>query len=347
MDLYTGKLRPHNPLDYLIKRTLVTPQTMPIPIWLKFMSEITDRDDGLIAYLQKLAGYCLTGDVREESLYLLIGGGRNGKGVWTKTLMQILGGDYAKPAPNGMFEEHRNDRHLTEIASLWGTRLVVAAETGQGAQLDEPKVKMLTGGDLVTARFMRCDEFMFDPSHKILIAGQDEPQLRGVSVAMQARVKLIPFLVSFAGREDKELKQKLMPEYAGILHWAIQGCLAWQDEGLDPPSVVKDATTKYFQNEDKLGLWFEERLVRNPNGFEADSELFEDWRTWCGKSGVTVTHSKKQLMEALEKAPYQFPEYRTSFARCHKGLSFNPQAREELDKAAQEQQARNERRWGR
>ncbi|AKJ30659.1 phage/plasmid primase, P4 family [Caldimonas brevitalea] len=288
VDLKTGRQRPHERSDRMTKVTTATPRG-ECPTWRQFLDEVTGGDQALQAYLQRMAGYALTGSTREHALFFLYGTGANGKSVFVNTLATLLG-DYATNAPMDTFMEARTDRHPTDMAGLRGARFVAATETEQGRRWAESKLKSLTGGDKISARFMRQDFFEFFPQFKLFVAGNHKPAIRNIDEAMKRRLHLIPFTITVPpDKRDKHLQQKLLAERNGILAWAVQGCLAWQRLGrLDPPQQVLDATEEYFEAEDALGRWLDERCVRETNAKALTAELFNDWKQWSEAAGEFV-----------------------------------------------------------
>ena len=293
VDLKTGRQRTHDRADRMTKITTATPSGV-CPIWRQFLAEVTGGDADLQAYLQRMAGYTLTGSTQEHALFFLYGTGANGKSVFVNTLATILG-DYAANAPMDTFMETRTDRHPTDMAGLRGARFVAAIETEQGRRWAESKVKNLTGGDKISARFMRQDFFEFFPQFKLVVAGNHKPAIRNIDEAMKRRLHLIPFTITVAPeRRDKHLQQKLLAERDGILAWAVQGCLDWQRLGrLDPPQQVLEATEEYFEAEDALGRWLDERCVRETNAKSLSAELFNDWKQWADAAGEFIGSQKR------------------------------------------------------
>lgn len=293
VDLRTGRLRAHDRADRMTKITTATPGG-DCPTWRRFLAEVTGGDADLQAYLQRVSGYCLTGSTQEHALFFLYGTGANGKSVFVNTLATILG-DYAASAPMDTFMETRGDRHPTDLAGLRGARFVSSIETEQGRRWNESKVKAITGGDKVSARFMRQDFFEFWPQFKLFVAGNHKPAIRNIDEAMKRRLHLIPFTITVPPeRRDKHLQQKLLAERDGILAWALEGCLAWQRLGrLDPPPQVVAATEEYFEAEDALGRWLEERCVREANAKSLTAELFSDWKQWAEAAGEFVGSQRR------------------------------------------------------
>jgi putative DNA primase/helicase len=246
VDLRTGNMCAARPEDYCTKITAVAPSG-DCPLWLSFLQRVTGKNYELIAFLQRMCGYALTGVTREHALFFGYGTGANGKSVFVETIASILN-DYHCSAPIETFAASNVDRHPTELADLRGARLVTSVETEEGRRWAESRIKMLTGGDRVKARFMRQDFFEFVPQLKLFIIGNHKPSLRSVDEAMRRRFNLIPFAVTIPVEErDAELPEKLKAESTGILAWMIQGCLRWKDVGLRAPEIVTAATAKYLE----------------------------------------------------------------------------------------------------
>jgi putative DNA primase/helicase len=299
VDLRTGEKREHSKNDYITRIAAVGPGDER-PNWRAFLERITAGDKELQAFLQRVVGYALTGTTAEHALFFLYGTGANGKSVFLNTIKGILA-EYQKTAPIETFIESHNDKHPTDLAGLRGARLVTAVETEQGRRWAESKIKTLTGGDPIAARFMRQDFFEFTPQFKLLIAGNHKPTLRSVDEAIKRRFNLIPFTVTIPVEErDPDFAEKyLRPEWPGILQWMIDGCLEWRRIGLAPPKIVTEATNAYLESEDAVLAWIEERCELDSSAFEPRPRLYESWRLWSDKSGEKAT-SAKWLFERLE-----------------------------------------------
>jgi putative DNA primase/helicase len=237
-------------------------------------------------------------------LFFLYGTGANGKSVLIDTISGILG-DYHKTAPIETFTASKTDRHPTDLAGLMGARLVTAIETEEGKGWAESKIKALTGGDKISARFMRQDFFEFTPQFKLIIAGNHKPSLRSVDEAIRRRIHLIPFTVTIPPDErDLELKKKLEAEWPGILQWMIEGCLEWQQLGLTPPKAVVDATDAYLEAEDAISAWIDECCIRDVNAWATSSDLFTSWTAFANGAGEFVGSSKR-LRQNLEARGFE------------------------------------------
>jgi putative DNA primase/helicase len=282
IDLASGKVLAHNPTHFHTKITGASPVRGKNPdLWFSFLDRVTSGDKALQSYLQRVVGYCLTGSTREHAMFFLYGTGSNGKSVFTSTLTGILG-DYVRSTPAEVFTETKNEQHPCAVAALQGVRLAITQETERNARWAESRVKQMTGGDKLSARFMHQNFFEFSPQFKIMVCGNHRPRLGSVDEAIRRRLHLIPFLVTIPPDErDPRLPEKLRAEWPAILGWAVEGCIQWQREGLQPPKVVTDATDEYLSNEDKIGLWLESRCILGRAASAGSTAAFNDFKSWC------------------------------------------------------------------
>jgi putative DNA primase/helicase len=298
VDLTTGQVRPHRSDDYMTKITAVGPGC-DCPLWRKFLARITADDLALQAFLQRAAGYALTGITNEHALFFAYGTGGNGKSVFLSTLTGIMRA-YAAVAQMETFTVSQGERHPADLAMLRGARLVTAQETEEGRRWAESRIKAMSGGDPITARFMRQDFFTYIPAFKLFIAGNHKPGLRRVDEAIRRRFHLIPFEVNISPQErDRELSEKLKAEWPGILAWAIEGCLRWQRIGLAPPASVQDATNSYLEAEDAIGMWISDCCMTSSTQCDLSGNLFVSWKDWAEKAGEQPG-SQKRFSQALE-----------------------------------------------
>lgn len=319
VDLRSGKTLPHNPAQYMTKMTAVAPRR-GCPRWRKFIEEITGGDRDLQAFLQRIAGYCLTGSIREHALFFFYGTGGNGKGVFLNTLTAILG-DYAAVAPMETFIATQAERHPTDLAGLRGARLVSAQETERGRHWAEAKIKALTGGDPISARFMRQDFFTYLPAFKLVIAGNHKPGLGSVDEAIRRRLHLIPFTVTIPeGKRDDQLAEKLRQEWPGILAWMIQGCIDWQHQGLSPPAAVRDATDSYLGEEDSIAQWIDECCTTGRSCWGVGDDLWQSWKDWAAANNEQPG-SRKAFADAM--ASHGFRPGKSRGARGYAGIELS------------------------
>lgn len=247
VDLRTGAMMAPRPDDHITKLTTVAPaETADCPRWIQFLREATNNDQALVDFLQQFCGYSLTGDTKEHALLFICGAGGNGKTVLQNTIAGIMG-DYAAAAAMDTFVSSSSDKHPTDLAKLRGARLVTASETEENRSWAEARIKQMTGGDKVSARFMRQDFFEYLPQFKLLLIGNHQPSLRNVDDAARRRFNIVPF-VHEPAMPDRDLETKLRAEWPGILRWMIDGCLAWQRNGLAPrPCVVNYYANRAMQ----------------------------------------------------------------------------------------------------
>lgn len=301
LDLGTGDSRTLMATDYVTKTTRVKPGS-ECSLWLEFLELVTGGDTDLMEYLQRMAGYCLTGSTKEQVLFFLWGPGGNGKSTFVNTIAAILG-NYAVNAPMDMLAVGNNERHPTELARLQGARLVTASETDLGRRWDEPKLKQLTGGDVISARFMNQNFFDYRPAFKLMISGNYKPELRGIDDAIKRRVRIVPFVVKIPeAQRVLDFEERLKPEWSGILSWMIRGARYWREQGLQTPAAVLEATAEYFEQEDTVGTWLEESTTIDKDRFESSTSLFQSWAEWTKRTGEW-TGKAKGLTAALKKRP--------------------------------------------
>lgn len=284
VDLKTGQLLPHNK-EQMITRSTPT-EYDPIKmsdLWIQFLMDITNNNIELVNYLQLAAGYSLTGAIRDHVLFFLYGTGCNGKSTFLNTIINTLGPDYAKTGPRDLLTMKRGgDSHPTATATLHGLRFIATIEAEGGRPLAESLVKSLTGGDVVSTRRMREDYWEFTPTHKIWLAANHKPNIRGTDDAIWRRIKLIPFTTVIPEcKMDTELTAKLRLETPAILAWCVQGSILWHDLGLVDPACVQEASKAYRDEMDVLGAWISERCI---TGFALEAkakDLFDNYRDWC------------------------------------------------------------------
>ncbi len=309
VDLRTGELVEPERNHWITQHCAVTPAApgTPAPQWHKFLDRVLDGDDELIRFVQRAAGYALTGHTVEHKLLFFYGTGRNGKSVFLNTLFAILG-DYAKRAAAQTFLDSSTERHPTDLAGLQGARLVAGSELSPGKAWNESVVKDLTGGDVITARYMRQDFFDFKPQFTLFIAGNHQPSFRGIDEAIRARVVLVPFTQTIPKDErDPDLPGKLRDEWPAILRWMIEGATEWRRHGLDVPESVQAASDEYLDSEDMLGEFIEENVVQNgnPDAKVTVAAMYERFKQWQTQSGISQPWQKRAMTRALRERGYK------------------------------------------
>jgi P4 family phage/plasmid primase-like protien len=260
-------------------------------------------DQMMVSYLQRVCGYCCTGLTDEHVMFFLHGGGANGKSTFANVLTSILGigpTGYAAVAPISTFTASRTDQHPTDLAMLRGKRLVVAHETEEGRSWAIAKIKAMTGGDLITARFMRMDFFTYQPRFKLMVLGNHRPALHSVDAATRRRLHLVPFVVTIPPElRDRELPEKLKAEYPAIFAWMLRGWDEWEHIGLSPPDKVLAASAAYFADEDTIAAWIAECCLTGPDFYGTLVDLYPSWRQWAETHGERPG-SAKELAKAFD-----------------------------------------------
>jgi len=325
VDLRTGDIRPAEATDRMTKIAGATP-IGECPTWLAFLDRVTNRDHEVQSYLQRFSGYCLTGKTIEEILLFLFGSGQNGKTVFIETLRAVLG-EYAVHTPIETFMVTHGDRHPADLARMRGARLVTATETEKGRRWAESKIKEMTGGEPITARFMRGDFFEFKPEFKILISGNYKPVLRDVGESMKRRLPSLPFPVCIPPDErDNNLGEKLHAERNGVSAWALAGCLEWQKRGLGTPAAVKRASAEYFDSQDVVNEWIVECCITGGSLETPLKDLFASWKTFAEAGGEYVG-TKRALADELHQRGYT-RKRGTGGTKCHVMIGVKASARE-------------------
>ncbi len=301
VNLETGELDPYtvDTKDLLLLRRVDTPYIAGArnPRWEQFLGEVFDKYDDLPGYMKRLIGYGITGHTTEQALAVFYGGGSNGKGVLIETLTGLLKG-ITTTTPFSTFEMKPSGGIPNDIAALKGSRLVMASEGEQGRQMAESLIKRLTGGDTISARFMRKEFFEFTPTFLILLATNYKPNFRGQDFGLWRRVKLLPFDRTFTEKDkDRYLTAKFLgkrvPAAAyrdgedfgdgpiGILAWCVEGAVEWAKEGLHDPAVITKATAEFKETSDALAEFYAEHLTKDPNGRIKGQDVWGLYQDWC------------------------------------------------------------------
>ena len=287
IDLRTGVLRPPSRRDLMFMRAPVAyDREATAPLWQRVLDRVLP-DPEVQAFVQRFIGYALTGVIREHIIVFLHGSGRNGKSTLIEVLKAVLG-DYVVHANPKLLLVRKFDENPVERMTLRGKRLAVCAETGAGRKLAEETVKALTGGDTINARALYKDEVNFAPTHKLMVATNYLPQISGTDEGIWSRIVIVPFNVQIPeGERDTELLEKLRREAAGILAWAVDGCLAWQERGLAPPDRVRQRTAAHRSDSDPVAAFLDECCSFAPDGRVNANDLRERYERWCADSDET------------------------------------------------------------
>jgi putative DNA primase/helicase len=288
IDLCTGELRPHGKTDLLSKMSPVNfDPDAKCPKFEAFLQQVFGPHPDVIPFLKRAIGYSLTGSVNEHVVFFLHGDGRNGKSTLTSIIQYILGPDYSHAANISTFMQsnHAGQGPNEGLTALFGKRFVSAQEPSDNRKYDVALLKALTGGDPITASRKFEHQFTFNPSHKLWIATNPPPLIPPDDPAIWARVKLIPFEVSFKGCENFNLLDELKAEASGILNWMIEGCREWQREGLGKCASVEAATASLRDENDQVALFIAERCDLGADYWERPQKLYNEYAHWATENG--------------------------------------------------------------
>lgn len=286
LELESGRFRPHRQNDRITKTTSCDfNPNAAAPTWGKFIASTFAGDAELSDFVQRLAGYALSGSRGDHVLPILFGSGANGKSTFLSAMQFVLG-DYASTAAPGLLMTRNGEQHPTEYADLHGRRLVIASESGEAGRLNEELVKRLTGGDRIKARRMKQDFFEFDPSHLLILQTNHKPRVTGTDEGVWRRLRLIPFTVTVPeNKRDPRLSDKLRAEASGILAWAFQGYRRYQEIGLRAPAAVTAATADYRSASDQVGAFLSEHCIIDPTATATAADLYRAYADWCEANG--------------------------------------------------------------
>lgn len=306
LDLRTGAVRAARPDDYVTKSLGAAGigRADGSARWLSFVSEVFGGDTALISWMQRWFGYCLTGSTREEILVFAYGQGRNGKGTMFESVARVLG-EYAATVDKKTFQESAagGGAASPDLFKLQGARFILSSETTD-ATVDEAQIKTMTGGDQITARGLYKDPITFLPQFKINILGNHKPVIRNTDHGIWSRIRLVPFLRIFTD-PDKSLKELFRQDAEHILAWMLEGCLAWQREGLGAvPESVSTATKAYRNEMDVLGIWIAERCSEGPIQSAMASVLYASYRDWADSNGYKTPMTAQAFGRRLSDKGY-------------------------------------------
>jgi putative DNA primase/helicase len=318
VNVLTGEFREHRQEDMITKIADVEyDPNAGCPMWKQFVREIMDYKTDIINFVQAAAGWALSGDISEQTMFILFGTGANGKSTFLNVIMHLLG-DYATSTPTETFMKKEGDQYTNDIARLRGTRFVTTAEAEQGRRLAEPLIKRITGNDQMTARFLYGEFFTFLPTFKIFMATNHKPVIKGTDYGIWRRIKLIPFTTRIPEeKQDKHLELKLREEAGGILNWLLEGVRRWKQEGLKAPNAVLLATDEYRGEMDVIGNFLKERCVQGKETSIRIRELYKAYVDWCDDN---KEHAVSERFFSMRLKEMGFEQSRNSEARFWSGI---------------------------
>jgi len=325
IDLRTGELREHRKSDYITKKAPVEfHPNVRDPLWEDHIRHVTRGNADLAEYLQRLAGYCLTGLTDEEIFLLFVGGGGTGKTTHLEALKAMMG-DYAATADFETFLQTNQSRGpRNDLARLAGTRLVCASEVPAGRRFDEVTVKQLTGGDTVTARFLHQEHFEYRPQFKICLAANHRPAVRDDDPAIWRRLKVVPFdhTVRKPNKKRKAYFQDPLGAGRAILAWSVEGALKWQQDGLQEPEIVREAIQEYRSETEVFSQFVGDCCVEGSEQWAPSVQLISRYRDWSQSNGYKFPYGPARFRVVLRQRGHT-PDKRGG-VRGWKGIGLVP-----------------------
>ncbi len=325
IDLRSGLKFPHAPQHLITKlANVVFDAEAKCPTWEKFLQDIFLGNQEIIDFMQTAVGYSMTGDVREQCLFILYGVGRNGKSRFLSCINDLLG-DYAMNCPSSTFIRKNNQGGgvPNDVARLKGARMVTAVENNQNVSFDESMIKQLTGGtDKLTARFLNKEFFDFMPTFKIFFTTNHKPNIRGTDDGIWRRIKMVPFDFKVTdATDDRQLGEKLRTEMSGILNWALAGCKRWREQGLITPAAIKASTENYKDEEDFIGEFIKDKCAIDKDAYITVKDFKDSIIAHCG-----FKMSGKTISSYMESKGFKAPDNRKTIdgatIRIYTGLRF-------------------------
>ena len=289
IDLRTGDLRPHNQ-DDLITRVIevVYNENATCPYWMESLDTIFEGNRELIAFVKRAVGYSLTGIVDERCFFILWGDGWNGKSLFVETIAKVFG-PYGTNTPVDTVVRRRDEGPSNDLAALRGMRFVFASEAPENSRFAEARIKAMTGGDTVSARFLYGEFFTFQPEFTMWLATNHKPQIQGHDQAIWDRIRLIPFTHRFRDDQNQMSRREVVARYdremSGILRWFVEGCLEWRRDGLDDAQAVKDATANYRDEMNVVKTFIGETCTTAEGAVVSSEDLYTAYVEWSKAGG--------------------------------------------------------------
>ena len=318
LNIKTKEFTEHSQKDFITKIANVNyDPAADCPMWKQFIREIMDYKNDVINFLQTACGWAVTGDIREQTMFILFGSGANGKSTFLNVILSLLG-EYAMATNTETFMRKTGEQITNDIARLRGARFVTTTEAEEGRRLSEPLIKKITGNDQMTARFLYGEYFSFTPNFKIFMATNHKPVIKGTDYGIWRRIKLIPFTTRIPeDKQDKLLEEKLKTEASGILNWLLEGTDKWLNEGLVAPSIVLDATEEYKGEMDVIGIFIKNRCIEKADVKIRIWEMYKAYSDWCDSNNE---HAVSERFFTMRLKDMGYEQCRTSEARFWSGL---------------------------
>lgn len=327
IDLHSGQAQPPDPRQNVTMQIGCAYDPLAqCPVWLQFLDDVFEGNHELIKYMQRVIGYLLTGDMREQKMWIFYGPlAENGKSTFLD-IISLLMGDYAATAAFSTFDSDRHSEKTNDLANLRGKRFIAISEINEAKRLDEARIKSVTGfRDKIRCRKMYEEEIEYLPTFKIFLAVNHLPGIRGTDNGIWRRIQVVPFNRSFQGIADKTLPEKLSTELSGILNWALEGLHEWRSQGLNPPQCITDATAIYRTESDMLGQFLaEECTLDDPAGYTLVNEFYQAYVIWLQNRGERFPPKDRSVERDMTLRGLQrIDKYCPTKKRAYQGLVLN------------------------
>ena len=320
IDLRTKTLNNHNPKDLLSKLIpLDYEPSLVSDLWEKTLSLVLEPET--IGFMRRLFGYCLTGSIKEQKMFIFYGRGANGKTTILRSITNIMN-EYAAQSSIGTFLEKKNDVILNDLARLQNKRVTLIPEYDESKKVSEALIKNATGGDLITCRFLYCEPIEFVPKFKIIMATNHKPVIEGSDLGIKRRVVFIPFDYTIPlEQQNPNLMEELEKEYPAILSWLVDGAYQWFQGGLNIPQSIVDDTKDYLEENDLIDRFLKDVCLMFESESTQSSVLFEHFQTWTEINREFGLSQKAFSQKLIEKGYIRETRSHCMFFR---GISINP-----------------------
>ena len=320
IDLKTGTLHPHDRSQLLstISPVKFDPRA-ECPEWLKLLDRVMLGRQEIVNFMQRLAGYCMSGSTAEQAFIVNYGEGNNLKSTYLDVLKRVMGPSYAATTPFSTFSEKRNGGIPNDVAALCKARMVVASEGERTTKLAEAQIKALTGNEEISARFLHKEFFTFRPRFTIMLQSNHKPVISGTDRGIWRRVRFIPWEYTIPDGEVNKnwAEEEVVAEGPGILAWMVRGCLEYRRIGLAEPEAVRAAIAQYREGEDVLGRWIREECTRIPDSDAPAAGIYQVYRNWCQSTGETSIKAQEFKTELVKRG---FTWHHTKRGNIYRGL---------------------------
>lgn len=289
LDIRSGEFREHSPDVYsTIRIPYKYDQGAKCPGWMGFLNSSLEGDKVRIKVLQEFMGYCLGRDNQLQKALFLLGEPGSGKGTIIRVIEQMVGQENCSALPLGNMGDE------TSVANLVNKLVNFDGDVSITAKDFEADFRRITGGDKLTAKTLYKDKFSFRPFCKLILAANELPHISDRTRAFFRRMLVVPFRVSFIGREDRELEGKLSGEISGILNWALEGRRRlYEQKDFTMSKDLSDIVEDIKRQNNPIELYFNECIGFHDDAWVLKKDLYNNYKDFCKEEGYhALSHSK-------------------------------------------------------